>query len=209
VFVLNLAGRYPAGGLKIGISPRETARSLWDLGTRVPKMREVKNEMRTKGIAVLSTLMAALMLVGATYALWDAWLYVDVTVETGNIGLEWEIMGSGKEGDFKEISIMNAYIDGDTLYVTVDVAYPCVTYWVDFVIIGTGSVPVHMIWEESGDLDPYAEVLFPYPQPIQIHLDDRLMGRIEIHFDNTAQQSTTYTYRVELHYGQYNEFAPI
>ena len=164
--------------------------------------------MRNKSLAVITAALVALSLVGGTYSLWHDWLYIDVTANMGTIGLVYTNVQFTKYDDFKEISILDAWADGETLWVTIDIAYPCVTYRIDFDLLGVGSVPVHIY-----DIDVTDPDMLPYltwgidgwPGPVQIHEDDRAHGYLEIHFDNSAVQGATYTFAVTIHYGQYNE----
>ena len=165
--------------------------------------------MKTKGMAVFAALLIAMMTVGVGYALWSESLWVDVWVETGDIDLDLEVFGFGADDDYKEISTIDAWVDGDYLYIEIYDAYPCVWYWVHFDVQAMGSVPTHMKFIGGPPADfpgtSYLEMRADFVEPYQMHYGDTECVMFWVHFDNTAEQSTVYQFQWELYYWQYNE----
>ncbi len=159
--------------------------------------------MKKIGLLVMA-LIVALGGLGATYALWSDSLYLEGTVHTGDIGLEWS---QGEPWDTeitgKDASWGECYIEGDMLYITVYDAYPSIYYHFPIDLHGVGSVPVHTAMTVTNG-NP-AWVIIPEMSDLQMHLGDTWDGEIIIHLDNTAEELTTYTFGIQLDYWQYNE----
>lgn len=175
--------------------------------------------MKRTLIALGLVLVLALGTLGVGYALWFEELYIDGTVYTGDVDVEWSLEGMGSD-ETKEVSIIDAYIEENTLYVTIDNAYPCVTYWVLFDIHSIGSIPVHFTDFELdlADMPAGATVTIApasgggkYPEgttPItqaQLHECEEWWGLLELHLDNTAEENSTYTFSATVMAHQYNE----
>ena len=150
-------------------------------------------------------LVLALGVMGAGFALWSDSLFVEGIIETGDIGLEWS-QGDPYDTEDpvpeKDVSYGVCDIAGDTLYITVFNAYPCIEYHFPIDLHGVGSVPVHTQMTLTSGPCPWVEI----PQiPMQIHEGDVWNGEIVIHLDNTAEENETYYFTVQLDYWQYNE----
>ena len=163
--------------------------------------------MKKIGILLL-VLVLSLGAMGASYALWSDVLFLEGTVDTGDIGIEWSQGEPYDEGDDKFVSTYGCSIDGDTLHLWIDNAYPCVSYFFPLDIHGTGSIPVHTLMTiTGGTLDP-AWVTIPDLTGLQVHASQIYPFEIVIHLDNTALQGHHYDLFVQLDYWQYNEAGP-
>ena len=166
-------------------------------------------------LLICLALVLALGSLGVAGALWSDWLYIDGYVETGYIGAEWSLYSCyDNEAADKDVSWVEAVIDGDTLYVDIYNAYPCVTYTVEWDLHCTGSVPIHFDtpWIDT-DLPAGAKFTFTDMagnvidwSQVQLHEGDYLDGLLTIHLDNDALQDYWYWFEIDLQYGQYNEF---
>jgi len=176
-----------------------------------------------KKIALICmTLVMALGALGVGYAMWWDDLFIDVLVQTGTVEVAWSLEDWGdSEAIDKDVSSDFAWISGDTLFVDLYDAYPCIDYWIDFNLEGVGSVPVHFRPPViTGNLPPGVEVLFydnwvvgEMTTPIdwvnlQLHEGDMYYGRMVIHLDNATLENTAYNFFVQLIYHQYNEWDP-
>jgi hypothetical protein len=174
-----------------------------------------EKEMRNKiGILFIATFVA-LALVGSSYAMWSDSIYMYGTVNTGNIGVEWSIedYGDSEPPEKDDVSWVETNIDGNgDLQIIVYNAYPCIDYWVDFDVHGTGSVPAHVNdFIITYNPDPFQGTVTITPAlgygPIsgyQFHSSDRWYGRINIHLAQTAVQNGIYYFTVRLDYRQWN-----
>ena len=170
--------------------------------------------MKKIGIICLALVMA-LGAMGLGYALWSENLTITGTVATGDIGAVWSIEDYG-DNETKDVSSCVATGNGtDSLVVTITGAYPCVGYYVDWNIEGTGSVPIHFadpvintagmpsgatftFTDTSGDAIDWSTV--------QLHDGDIEYGKLTVHLDHTAEELQSYSFSVNRTYGQYNEF---
>jgi hypothetical protein len=109
---------------------------------------------------------------GVGYAMWYEDLYIDGTVYTGNLDANWSIESYG-DNETKDYSDIVAAIDGDTLYVTVTNAYPCVTYFVNFDVSNDGTIPFHICDLVCTGPDVFPGTLtITQPTPFQVHPGD-------------------------------------
>ena len=162
--------------------------------------------MKKIGLICLA-LVLALGTLGAAFALWSDTLFLEGTVGTGNIGLEWS-QGDPYDNEEKDISHAECTILGNTLFIDIYNADPCVTYTIPIDLHGTGSVPVHTSWTViPGNCNP-SWITMPNWGDLQIHQGEDLFGDVVVHLDNTAEQGTLYSFSVVLDYWQYNEAGP-
>ncbi len=168
--------------------------------------------MKTAKIGALF-LVSVLALAGVTagYALWSENLYIDGTVSTGDVDIEWSLEAAwDSETEGKDVSSIEATIDGDTLYVSIYGAYPGMDYWVHFDIHSLGSVPVHFTdFYLEGDINPEWITITPDEgylpiTGIQLHQGDSWWGTLNINLDDTAEELTTYYFEYSINAYQYN-----
>jgi hypothetical protein len=173
------------------------------------KIFERRKRRTVKKIGMIClVLVLALGVLGVGYARWAENLYIDGTVTTGDIGAEWSIDGDPWDDEAKEISYGTIEIIGDTLYIDIYEAYPCVTYHFPIDIHCTGSVPIHLgaIQIDSGNLPPNTRLeVIPPTMGVQLHYCDSWVGELIVHLDNDAVEDTTYSFTASLEYAQYNE----
>jgi len=155
---------------------------------------------------MFASMLLMLSVVGAAYAMWYDVLILDGTVETGTVEVAWSLgLFGDNEVPEKDVSWVDAYIDGKTLHVYIFNAYPCITYFVDFDVHCLGSVPVHII-TQLPVMPGLSIELFGKP-PYQLHKSDIMYGRLEFHMTNDMgyDQGEFYYFQVELLAHQYNE----
>jgi predicted ribosomally synthesized peptide with SipW-like signal peptide len=159
-----------------------------------------------KLVFICLALVVALGSIGVGYALWSDSLYIEGTINTGDIGLIWS---QGQPWDTepveKDVSHGECEIVGDTLFITVFNAYPCIEYHFPIDLHGVGSVPVHTAMTVVGGTGNPSWVCIPDMGGLQIHEGGVWDGEIVIHLDNTAEQNSVYTFSIQLDYWQYNE----
>ena len=170
--------------------------------------------MKRIGLLCLA-LVLALGALGVSGALWSDDLYIDGYVETGDIDAVWSLEGCyDSEAADKDVSWVDAYIIGDTLYVDIYNAYPCIIYTVMWDIHCTGSVPIHFAGPVIDLSDMPSGATFTFTDPagvpivwsgVQLHEGDYLYGLLTVHLDNTAVENAFYSFAIDLLYYQYNE----
>jgi hypothetical protein len=157
---------------------------------------------------IAMALVVAVGAMGVGYALWSDSLYLEGTVYTGDIGLEWsQGVPYDTEIPEKDVSYGVCEIQGDLLIITIYNAYPSIEYHFPLDIHGTGTVPVHtqMTWV-GGNANP-AWLAIPDLSGLQVHQSDVYNFELVVHLDNTAIENSVYTFAVQLDYWQYNEDA--
>jgi len=171
--------------------------------------RRVKNKMDTKKLAgIFALLTIALGMAGYAYATWYKYLYIEGQVNTGTLEVGWSIDGArDTEPSNKDYSNITGYIEDDTLYVTVENAYPCIDYYLDINIYNSGTIPVHVYFGQmTGDLVGTVEVVgLPTGEYVQIHPDETWYGTIHVHLAQEAQQGYTYHFGMDVYVVQWNE----
>ena len=101
--------------------------------------------MKKLGLLLLAVVLA-LGSLGVAYAMWSEDLFIQGTVDTGELDVGYYCpWGSCSDNETKEFSSISKSISADekTLVITVTNAYPCVTYTCQFCVVTAGTVPVH------------------------------------------------------------------
>jgi hypothetical protein len=167
--------------------------------------------METKKLAgIFALLTIALGMAGYAYATWYKYLYIEGQVNTGTLDVEWSIENArDTEPSNKDYSHIEGEIEGDTLYVTVYNAYPCIDYYLDINIHNSGTIPVHVYFGEMyGSLFGYGTVEvvgLPVGNFIQIHPGEYWYGTIHVHLEQNADMGATYYFYMDNYVVQWNE----
>ena len=166
-----------------------------------------------KKIALLClALVLALGTLGVGLALWSETLYIDGTIYTGELDVEWsQGVPYDDEPMEKDFSWAECMIDGDTIYIWIYNAYPSITYTIPIDIHNIGTIPVHLcgLVVTGGNLPACSTVAFPDWYCIQVHPDEEEWGEITVHLCNDALENETYFFTAELTSVQWNEACPV
>lgn len=168
------------------------------------------------GILSLAVVLC-LATVGVGYAMWDKTLYIDGTVNTGEVNLE--IMSASSDdppgatdvNKDKDVGCTEVAVGADKQSITVTVTngYPCYEVYVHFTVHNNGTVPVKL-----------QDIIITNPNPSaitvsgwnaigeQIDPDVRRDNTIWLHVEQEADELTQYTFTVEFYYVQWNEYTP-
>ncbi|MEM4652934.1 MAG: hypothetical protein QW535_02380 [Candidatus Nezhaarchaeales archaeon] len=163
--------------------------------------------MKSKIAGIVTSLLVVMLVLGVSYALWSANLYVSGVVNTGTLSVAIEAGdGCDDEPEEKDVSCISAYVEGDTMYVTISNAYPCITYTQEFTVTNTGTIPVIV---QSITIDGNASAWVTVDGISvgnQIEPEEEVMCSLIVHLDNDAEQGVTYTFTVTISFVQWNEF---
>lgn len=169
-----------------------------------------------KILFICLALILTLGTLGVGYALWSDDLYIDGTIETGDVAVEWSYgIIYDTEPPEKDVSWATSLISGDTFLVDIFNAYPSITYYIEFDIHSTGSVPVHLddFLINRGTLPAGATLdifLYDWPNfpslPVQLHEQNVAYGVIVVHLANDALENDEYSFSAQITAGQWNEF---
>lgn len=177
-------------------------------------------------IVVTLVMVVALGIVGVAYGLWFKVLFVEGTIETGNVDAEWTFAGCFDIED-KDVGTTTASIDQDDdqiLHFEIENGYPSYTGDCEVEYTYTGSVPVHVeaIRFDPGDFTgcvvdqsptvgsftaacDQATVEWVDGLCVQLHEGDRLAASLRVHVEQEAEQNTSYEFGVGVQLNQYNE----
>jgi hypothetical protein len=171
----------------------------------------VIKEMKTKMTAIFAILMIALMVAGISYAMWDKTLYINGTVNTGEVNAAftdwWCVEAPEVEGKDVGSCSVDLGQDDQHLVVTIINGYPCYTCTVWFEIENTGTVPVKV--QSLTVAAPPPEISFTFSGIAvgdQIDAGDTKTGSIVIHVEQPADELETYTFSIEIYLVQWNEY---
>ncbi len=164
-----------------------------------------------KKIVILAlTLVLALGATGVGYALWSDTLYLEGTINTGEVDTCIVSIASddigidpGYQKDVASTAV--AIVDCKTATVTVTNGYPSYENYVHFTTSILGTVPV--ILENIIVTNPNACIEVDAWDTIgeQRHPGDFADNTLWFHVLQCADQNATYTFTVEFFYVQYNE----
>lgn len=188
--------------------------------------------MNKKLTAIFATMLIALSLAGVSYAMWSKTLYINGTVNTGDVNaiwtsaINWDPPGPppsldpNPDGTRKDKDVGWTEVSGvgtQELTVTVHNGYP--SYFNDIEIEWeyTGSIPAYFVSITiipdgfplasaygANDGPIWVHVVNGYP--IQVHDGDTGAHSFKIHVEQCAAELATYTFTVELLFVQWNEY---
>jgi hypothetical protein len=156
----------------------------------------------------------ALAGVGASYAMWTDTINAVGTVHTATFSVGWsvpdprEIHIHGDSYDICDVNVVTDPNSGD-LQITIEDAYPSVTFEIPFDIHLTGQLWAILDgWTFSyTNFDPSWIVSITPCEGILVD-SHQFDGMIVIHLDNNAQPGSTYTFTIHVGAHQYNECNP-
>ena len=168
-----------------------------------------------KVLVAIVVMFVGLAVLGVGYAMWSVSLPIDTTVRTGSVDVEWSVEGPGwdTEPPGKDVSSIECTIDGDTLLVTLQGAYPSIDYFCNFDVHSVGTIPVHLSELVFSDLPPGIELsvqdensLPACFEGIQLHPFDSVWATLHMHLTNEVPNvMTTYHFSGEITAFQWNE----
>ncbi len=188
-----------------------------------------------KLVGTFLALMVFATMFGVAYAMWSETLKVNVTVNTGEVDIEWSSVECNDEGIDpgydKDVASCNVRIidleeeEAAKIHVEISNAYPCYTVVITGVVDNVGTIPVKLIGitldgmeiepcteyeldldgDESPDLSVHVEFVDLENDGTQIDPDKADEFRITIHVLQDAKEEWTYKFEMEFEYGQWNE----
>jgi len=181
--------------------------------------------MQTKMTAIFAILMIALMAVGVSYALWSKTIYIEGTVNTGTFDAIFEGPYTSSATYLLNniptpvppekltgitVTVDTHPPDDEILLVTIDGLYPCITIHIDYFIKNAGTVP-WIVNKVTPDITGFPGTVTVTPPDLvgkQVDGGASISADLEVHIDNRAEQSHTYTFSVTIEVVQWNEYKP-
>ena len=173
----------------------------------------MKKRFLSAGILFM-VLVGMLTALGVGYALWSGTLYINGTVNTGNVDAEISLEDV-REIEDKDVATCDAQLvdlvgdpQPEKIAVTITNGYPSYTCEVAFDVHSKGTIPIHVRAPVLTD-DPMpavsASFVNCYPDHVQLHQSDRVYCTLVLHVEQAAAQNASYTFDAEIVYHQYNE----
>ena len=166
--------------------------------------------MKKIGVICLA-LVLALGSMGVGYALWSDSLYLEGTINTGEVDTEIISIASDDVGidpgyDKHVATTEVAIIDSKTATITVTNGYPSYSNWVHFTTAILGTVPVRL--QAINIVNPNQCITVDAWNGIgeQRHPGDFADNTLRFHIEQCSEQGGEYTFTVEFFYVQYNEY---
>ena len=180
-----------------------------------------------KLMAIPMLLVLALVMTGFAYAHWSENLYINGTVNIGELKLKFLSVSADDShpgdidiGKDKDVGITSAHIFDDThIEFTITNAYPCYETYVHFSIKNIGTIAAH--FKGFGPQPPF--VYYPsdgrwkaslFDGKITVHGWNGINEQLDpgwtkdytiwIHVEQSAEELTTYTFTIEVLFTQYN-----
>lgn len=158
---------------------------------------------------MLTVLAIAIILIGASYAMWFKVLTINGTINTGYVdAIFTNIDTYDNEPDVKDVSNVTVSLsdDQESMTITVNNAYPCINYTVEFDILNSGTIPV-IITDVQGLPDDCYDVNGNLTDAIGLQLEpgDTVHVFLVIHLSNQCEQNSTYTFTITVVAVQWNE----
>jgi len=160
-------------------------------------------------------LVLALATLGIGYGMWDKILYIDGTVNTGEVDADFDAAFTDDSGtnidpgyDKHVASCEVSGVGTQTLYITIENAYPSYRCRVDFQVTNTGTIPVIVNAFNTTGVPAELDVTLT-DLPIGTQIDPPMgeaHGDVEIHVLQTAAELANYGFSAEIQLIQWNEF---
>ncbi len=173
------------------------------------------------GILALTILLASL---ATAYAMWSETLRINVTINTGEVDVEWSDWKCSDTGPDPQAPGFNnsegkdvascivepeLYDDeGDVikLNVTITNAYPGYQPSIKLLVDNIGTIPVKLLnYTITGVNTTALDVDFTVPSDTQIHPGEDSTYEMTITVLQPAEENATYTFEVTLVFAQWNE----
>jgi hypothetical protein len=146
--------------------------------------------------------------------MWDKTLYIDGTVNTGEVNMEIisissdDPPGTIDRGKDKDVGWATAEInpdDNQRATVTIYNGYPCYEVYFHFTVHNNGTIPVHLE-DIICSAPPDVITVFAWNgMGEQIHPCQNADNSFLIHVEQPAEELTQYTFTIEFYYVQWNE----
>lgn len=185
-----------------------------------------KKMVKGKYLAIPLILLIGLAIAGYAYASWHTTLYINGTVNTGEIKVKClsassdDPPGEIDVGKNKDVgTTLVSRIDDTHINVTIVNGYPCYETYVHFTVQNVGTIPIH--FKGFGPQPPFQynatsgrweATLFD--GKITVHGWDGIEEQLHpgwtkdytiwIHIEQSAQPGTTYTFTIEVIFSQWN-----
>ncbi len=173
--------------------------------------------MKSKATTMFLSALLLAAIIGVGYAMWSETLRVNVTVNTGEVDVEfsdWSCSDTGidpgKDKDVASCTVEEEEYDdeGDVikLLVTIDDGYPCYYANITMTIDNIGTVPVKLLGHSFSGLDGLPlEVSLEIPEDTQIDPGDSQDYKLNIHILQEAEENATYSFELTMQFAQWNE----
>ncbi|MEM4485131.1 MAG: hypothetical protein QXE13_04730 [Sulfolobales archaeon] len=182
--------------------------------------------IKERGILQSTAILLMLAVIGAALAMWSDTLKVAVTVDTGEVDVEFDNVwtddpqGAIDPGYDKDVATCYAEIveiedeegnmggDNDLdLNITIVNGYPSYRCTVYFVVKNTGTIPVkgpHVYVVSDNSFSSYVEYSHNMTE-VQIDPGGSEVFQISFHVTQSASENETYTLQLKLLFHQWNE----
>mgnify|MGYP000156109391 CR=1 FL=1 len=170
--------------------------------------------LQNKSIIPILAVVAILALVGSALAMWYDILKIAVTVNTGEVDVEFGTITATEEpeAEGKEVASCTATLvevenegpdDNDLdLDIIITNAYPSYRCTVEFEVVNTGTIPVYGPYKLQEGLEPVPENLELFPASEQLDLDGDGDYDVEVTYNMAPVQidpDGSATFSIEFH----------
>ena len=164
-----------------------------------------------KIVLLCLAVVVALGGMGVGYALWSDSLYLEGTINTGEvdtciISIASDDVGLDPGYPKDVATTVVDIVDCKTATITVTDGYPCYENWVHFTTAILGTVPVRLQAINITNPNPCITVNAWDGIGEQRHPGEYADNTIYFHVEQCADQNATYTFTVEFFYVQWNEY---
>ncbi len=167
--------------------------------SKVREMEKIK-----VGVLFLQVCIVLAILTGS-YALWTRTLYIDGTVETGQIHADLNVLACyDSETEEENISEISAKVEDATMHILITNAYPDIQYTVEFELSNTGSIPLRIYQYPLDETLPGTIMITNFTDQ-KLLCEESTEGNITVQLNDSAEQYTTYYFQVVYAVYQWND----
>jgi len=180
--------------------------------------------METRKILSISALTILVLALGTALAMWSETLWINTTVNTGEVDVKWSEWWCSDEGsdpqgegysneEGKDVASCNVEVEveddeGDAikLLVSINNAYPGYAVDVYLVVDNIGTIPVKLYDYSIPEIEDPIIMYLTIPEDTQIDPSDSATYTLHIEILQEAEENMTYgPYEIVLVFAQWNE----
>jgi predicted ribosomally synthesized peptide with SipW-like signal peptide len=177
------------------------------------RRKESDEKMKCRVAGLFAVVLISLAVLGFSYALWTETLTISGTITTGELDVAFTGTPSKNCSDYMTCTVtlkdggepdLPGHTDMSEMIVTVDNAYPCGWCNITFTITNVGTIPAKVTGITINNPAQLSVTLEGINVGDTIAVSGSKVCTLKIHVEESAAESTSYTFTLTLSFGQFN-----
>lgn len=160
--------------------------------------------MRSKFAVLAILLIVALSAISVGYAYWTETLYINGTVQAGELDVAFAANPSATDNESVANCSASVSSDGNTLEITISNAYPGYECTVDFAVENVGTIPVDLKGVSTPTAPAELAVTASGATANDLAVNGSANGQIKVKVNESATEGANYTFSATILAQQFN-----